>query len=604
MHATLFALLLGLLRKVSTAAGCESARRSIKRFLVAAGMLVYVALHSSPLYAADPPVESSQRHDDRMAWWREARFGMFIHWGIYAVPADGEWYLHQHKVPLDQYEKYATQFNPVKFDADQWAQLAKDAGMKYLVITSKHHDGFCMFKTCTTKYNVVDASPWGQDPLAVLSAACQKRGIRFCCYYSIMDWHAQLPAKADPEHPEYNPTSFATPAKKAEYIAYMKTQLKELITQYHPAVIWFDGGWMNGWTADDGKDLVAYLRRLDSDLIINDRAIGVGDYGTPEQSIPARGLGRDWETCMTINNNWGFSANDHDFKSTQTLLRNLIDIASKGGNYLLNVGPTAEGVIPGEEVERLQQMGAWLKINGAAIYGSTAGPFPKQLPWGRCTQQPGKLFLEVFDWPKDGKLRVPVVNKVSQAYTLTEPDKMLEVVANDEGSEITLPAVASNSIASVVVLRIDGPAQVAPAASGIVAPQADGSIKLQAADADIIGSDARLEGAGESNVGYWTNANDYLRWTAKVDSAGEYQVLINYACPKDSDGSEYSVSVGSQSVSGKVKSTGSWTDYAVVQLGAVNIDKPGPVSVTLKPTSKPNLAVMNLRTVALKPTGR
>jgi alpha-L-fucosidase len=341
--------------------------------------LVSLAAQGLAKEAAAPAVESKEQFNQRMAWWREARFGMFIHWGIYAVPADGEWYMTQHHVPVAQYEKYAAKFNPVQFDADQWARVAHDAGMKYLVITAKHHDGFCMFKTSTTKYNVVDATPWRQDPLAALSKACKAHGIRFCCYYSIMDWHTPLQTAARPgdKNPEYNPTKFANAQQKADYKTYMKAQLKDLITQYHPGAIWFDGGWIN-WSAADGKDLVGYLRQLDPQLIVNDRANSDGDYGTPEQEIPANGRDRDWETCMTINGSWGFSANDHGFKSTAELLHNLMDIASKGGNYLLNVGPTDQGVIPAEEVQRLKQMGAWLNTNGAALYDTTASPFKKQ----------------------------------------------------------------------------------------------------------------------------------------------------------------------------------------------------------------------------------
>ena len=226
--------------------------------------------------------------------------------------------------------------------------------------------------------------------------------------------------------PEYNPTKFSSAEQKAKYTSYMKAQLKDLITQYHPGVIWFDGGWI-GWKSEDGKDLVGYLHQLDPQLIVNDRANGSGDFGTPEQSIPASGLNRDWETCMTINGNWGFSANDHKFKSTSDLLHNLMDIASKGGNYLLNVGPTDEGIIPAPEVERLKEMGDWLKTNGESLYGTTAGPFKKQLAWGRATQKPGKLFLTVFDWPKDGSILVPVNGQVAKAYLLSRPSETLKV---------------------------------------------------------------------------------------------------------------------------------------------------------------------------------
>jgi alpha-L-fucosidase len=424
------------------------------------------------------PSETPEARSQRMQWWRDARFGMFIHWGAYAVPAGGEWYMSQHHVQMADYEKYAAQFNPVQFDADKIATIAESAGQKYLVITAKHHDGFCMFKTDTTKYNIVDASPWHQDPLAPLSEACAKHHVRFCCYYSIMDWHSpdQIGDKPDGDQPTYNPTSFRSSEHKAAYITYMKAQLKDLITHYHPGLLWFDGGWMKGWTKEDGADLLTYLYTLDPQLIVNDRTNGGGDYGTPEQHIPAKGLNRDWETCMTINDNWGFNKDDTHFKSTETLLHNLIDITSKGGNYLLNVGPTAGGFIPDGEVERLEEVGAWMKVNGQAIYGT--GPtafgsevgeysttkkdkkgeplFEPKMEW-RCTTRPGVIYIHLFKWPA-GKFELSdVKGAVAKAYLLADPAKKpLPVTQDGAKVSITLPDTAPDAIASVLVLEIPG----------------------------------------------------------------------------------------------------------------------------------------------------
>jgi alpha-L-fucosidase len=239
----------------------------------------------------------------------------------------------------------------------------------------------------------------------------------------------------------------------------MKTEFKELIDQYHPALIWFDSEWMNGWTDQDGRNLYSYLRSLDSNLIINNRIKGAGDYETPEQQIPPNGLpGHDWETCMTINGSWGYNAEDHNWKSADTLLCNLIDIASKGGNYLLNVGPDATGVIPQPEVQRLKEMGAWLKINGQAIYGTTASPFKEQLPWGRCTRKESKnstiLYLTVFNWPSDGKLIAPdLTNKVISS-TLLENGTKLQSTSTANGLIISVPTNAPDSIASVIKVVI------------------------------------------------------------------------------------------------------------------------------------------------------
>lgn len=403
---------------------------------------------------------SDRKVDTRMKWWEGARFGMFIHWGIYAVPAQGEWYMNTAHVPIPDYENYAKQFDPVDFDADRWVRIAHEAGMKYLVITSKHHDGFSMFETRATHYNVVEATPWHKDPLRALSAACRRHGIKFAVYYSIMDWHSPLQEAAgpDPQHPTYNPTHFK-PGEKGAYIQYMKTQLKELVTQYHPAILWFDGGWMNGWTQEDGRAIYSYLRNLDPKLIINNRVIGDGDYETPEQEIPPNGMpGHDWETCMTINDNWGYSAKDTNFKSEKVLLHNLIDIASKGGNYLLNVGPTAQGIIPQPEVVRLEAMGQWLKVNGESIYGTTASPFTTQLPWGRCTQKPGKLFLNVFNWPVDGKLVVHgLYSKPQRAFLLADKRKAsLKVERDGDALTISVPSQAPDDISSVIELDFAG----------------------------------------------------------------------------------------------------------------------------------------------------
>jgi len=319
-----------------------------------------------------------------------------------------------------------------------------------------------MFRTSATHYNVVDDTPWHKDPLKALSKACRKYGIKFGVYYSIMDWHSpdQLPHDdSHPQHPTYNPTKIK-PGKKAAYIKYMKTQLHELITQYDPAVLWFDGDWPKWWKRKNGKALYKYLRKLKPNIIINNR-IGkghngkneIGDYGTPEQKIPPNGIpGIYWETCMTINNSWGYNKNDHDFKSDTTLIHNLINIASKGGNYLLNVGPTAQGIIPRPEVTRLSQMGHWLDIYGKAIYTTHASPFKKKFSWGRVTEGRNKLYLEIFNWPKDGKLTLPAYQgQIESAHLIDDPQR-LGVTAQQDGNNllVNLPGKAPNKIASVV----------------------------------------------------------------------------------------------------------------------------------------------------------
>ncbi|HEU4389349.1 MAG TPA: alpha-L-fucosidase, partial [Blastocatellia bacterium] len=380
--------------------------------------------------------ETRTARNQRMKWWRGARFGMFIHWGLYAVPAGeyngqrstkiGEWIMEWANIPRAEYEKFAPQFNPVKFNAAEWVRIAKDAGMKYIVITSKHHDGFSMFDSHVSGYDIVDSTPYHQDPMRALADETRKQGLKFCFYYSIMDWHhpSQFVEAPGKDATAGNHVTKVKPGGKEDYVKYMKSQLRELVTAYDPAVLWFDGEWVDWWTEQDGGDLYNYVRSLKPAIIINNR-VGKGrkgmeglsktdqqysgDFGTPEQQIPPGGLpaGVDWESCMTMNDTWGYKSYDNNWKPATTIVRNLIDIASKGGNYLLNVGPTAEGLIPQPSVERLTEVGRWMKANGTSIYGTSASPFKNQLAFGRATTKPGRVYLHVFDWPASGSLQVP-----------------------------------------------------------------------------------------------------------------------------------------------------------------------------------------------------
>ena len=447
---------------------------------VAAAVLAAMLLTVSRLPAADPPAaETKAQRDARMKWWRDAKFGMFIHWGVYSVPAGfykgrpvddiGEWIMCNGKIPMAEYQKYAKDFNPVKFAAEEWVKVAKEAGQKYIVITSKHHDGFAMFDTKASDWNIMKASPFHRDPLKELAAACRAQGVKLGFYYSqAQDWNnggSACSGKWDP----------AQRHSMDDYIDRVAVpQVKEILTGYgeFPAVLWWDTDCdMNPVRA--GK--LAALLKLKPGIITNNRLGGGyrGDTETPEQNIPATGFkDRDWETCMTMNDTWGFKSNDHNWKSTAVLLRNLVDIVSKGGNYLLNVGPTSEGLIPGPSIQRLREVGAWMKVNGEAIYGTSASPFPHGLPWGRATRKGKTLYLYVFDWPKDGKLVVPLDVKPVKAYLLAAKDKALETdlapttnngtlvlggkkSTGGKGLTIRLPAEAPDKIVSVIALELE-----------------------------------------------------------------------------------------------------------------------------------------------------
>jgi alpha-L-fucosidase len=546
--------------------------------------------------------EAPEQYAARMKWWSDARFGMFIHWGLYSVPAGvwggetnyGEWFLEQTHMPVSQYEKFADQFNPVKFDALAWVRAAKAAGVKYIVITSKHHDGFAMFPSDATDWSI-KRTPFHRDPLKELAAACKKEGIRFCLYYTIMDWHS-------PDWGNRRPWNDVAakhgPPDMDRFEDFMKAQLHQLLTSYGPiGLVWFDGQWESPWTSQRGIEIYDYVRSLQPNIIVNNRvgkpassaAVGfaqkgtVGDYGTPEQTIPPTGFGPGvyWESCMTMNDHWGFNKNDQNWKSTEVLVHNLIDCASKGGNYLLNVGPTSEGVIPAPSLERLKEIGDWMKVNHVAIYKTSANPF-KRLPWGRCTTKSDgnktTLYLHVWDWPANGKLFVPGLNNAVKSATLLATGEKLKTAADADGVTIEVPATAPDAVSSTIVLKIKG----VPDVSSINLKQAeDGSIRLTAADATLSGGLQYEAGDGKDCIGYWTDPNDSPSWTFKVNQPGEFSVAAEVATQ---GATAFEICAGDQKISGSAPNTGDYTTFQTVNLtGTLKIAPAGSVTLFVKP---------------------
>jgi len=455
-------------------------------------LLIISALISGSVFSQEKTTTKKLSDKERMKWWHEAKFGMFIHWGVYSQWAGvyhdnqqkrggAEWIMNRCKIPVAEYQEKAKDFNPVNYDPDAWVKMAKDAGMKYLIITAKHHDGFALFDSKASKWDVVDATKYGKDLLKPLAAACKKYGIKLGFYYSqAQDWNnpggsaARKLMREGWPNPDSTKIDQYTEQHKGHWDAAQETatfdeyidkvsvpQVREILSNYgEVSVLWWDTP--TNMTDDAALKLQEALK-LQPNIITNDRLKRPnfpGDTKTPEQKIPdqAELAGQNWETCMTMNGSWGYR-DDNKWKPTELLIRNLVDIASKGGNYLLNIGPKPDGTFPEESIARLKTIGQWMNVNGEAIYATQASPFGL-LPWGRCTkkEENGKtiLYFSVFDWPTNGKLIVPgLTNQVVKA-SLLAGGKKIQTTASKEGLVLAVPATAPDAIASVVKVEVKG----------------------------------------------------------------------------------------------------------------------------------------------------
>jgi len=443
--------------------------------------------------------ETPAQRDARMRWWREARFGMFVHWGLYSGLAgtwDGkpvatsggmEWIQQRVKADTGTYaERAIPLFKPKPGFAREWARLAKEAGCRYVVFTTKHHDGFALHDSKVSEYDA--GSVLQRDLVREIVDALHAEGLRVGFYHSVIDWHhdqyeyahsKQLP------HPLLGKPYPNGQRDHARYLAYLHGEVNELMSNYGPVdILWWDYSAVDfqGQEAWRAFDLLNAVRSKQPAIVMNNRLFRIpeagfsgmgtsaisaqldpkhGDFITPEQHIPATGMpGVDWETCMTMNTTWGYSEHDKKWKSPETLIRNLIDIASKGGNYLLNIGPTGDGSVPQESVQAMKAFGAWMKVNGGAIYATTASPF-ENLAWGRCTRQRlaggrTRLYLHVFDWPKDGKLTLPLLAGGHARARLMATAQSIPVTTGKLETSIALPKEAPDRIATVIELEFDG----------------------------------------------------------------------------------------------------------------------------------------------------
>ena len=442
-----------------------------QKIIIACGLLLIPFLAGSPGASSTlAAVETPQERDARLAWWREARFGMFIHWGPVSLKGTEIGWSRGADVPVAEYDQLYKKFNPTRFDADAWAITAKRAGMKYLVITSKHHDGFSIWDTKLSDYNIMK-TPFHRDVLKELSAACRKHGIVFCTYHSILDWY-------HPDYPLGSPggKTAKTSPNMGRYVAFLKGQVAELIRNYGPlGIMWFDGEWEKPWNPGRGQDLYNFVRGLQPSIIVNNRvgsaragmegttapgAFG-GDYDTPEQKVGNFQTDRPWESCITICEQWSWKPNDK-LKSLKECLQTLVLCAGGDGNLLLNVGPMPDGRIEPRQVDRLNEIGRWLVANGRSIYGTRGGPF-KPGAWGASTHKGNSIFIHVFQWPEGALVLPQIGRKVVSSKVLT--GGQVEVEQNARGVRIAVPKEFRQDIDTLIELKLDGPAsEIAPTA--------------------------------------------------------------------------------------------------------------------------------------------
>ncbi|MEP6750351.1 MAG: alpha-L-fucosidase [Bacteroidota bacterium] len=411
----------------------------------------------SLLHAQDIAKTPKAIMDDFMS----KRFGMFIHFGPVTLRGTEIGWSRNKQVSQSDYDSLYKEFNPVLFDAEKWVKTAKDAGMKYLTITSKHHDGFCLWPTAYSPYNISN-SPFKKDIVGALAAACKKYGIAFCIYFTVLDWH-----DADyPIHNPYDSTKNVT-GNMTAFVARMKNELKELITAYHPYMLWFDGYWEKPWTAAYGKEIYSYIKSINSNIIINNRLgkepnslhndQNVGDYLTPEQEIGKLDMTQPWESCITIANQWAWKPNDA-MKSVKECIQTLVKTSAGNGNLLLNTGPMMDGRMEARQINLLKEMGNWLRLYGESIYGTKGGPYPPNSVYA-ATRKGNKIYLHIFE-RKDNSLVLPALTgvKITKAFLLSS-NAEIKFNTDSAGIHIDLPGVLPDSNVSVIVLQLDKTAE-------------------------------------------------------------------------------------------------------------------------------------------------
>lgn len=565
----------------------------------------------------------------RMGWWREARFGMFVHWGLYSAAGgywDGtryeqhyaEWIQHWAAVPCAEYARQMKPlFRPEPGFAEAWAELAQQAGMRYAVMTAKHHDGFTLFNS-RAPYSLdndvaggTNISPEGRDLAREFAQAMRARGIAPGFYYSLLDW----------QHPDAYEMALPAYAREIRtrdhqrYRDYLRGHVNELLTGYGElGSLWFDySDEVRQGAAWGAASLMADMRTVQPSILVNNRLYfglenKLGDYGTPEKYVPPTGLpGASWEVNHTLNESYGFSSHDTNWKDVPTVVRLLSDIVSKGGNLLLNIGPDARGRVPEQAAATLRGVGAWVELHGEAIYGTSAGPF-QRLVWGRATQKPGALYLHVWEWPRDGRLVVPMQGLVQSARLLGSEAPLRWAADAGAGGQLVLELPAQPVDSACSIVRLDLAGEVLPLPF-LVYPGADGHLMLTPHDAQLEGPSLRVERVGvigdvQHNLGYWLDPSATATWPLGIAAgqADEYRIEVHLACADAAAGARmcFEVEGGAKTPEFRVPGTGGWQAYRVLEIGTIALAE-GSQQLRLRALSKPGEAVVNVRAVSLVP---
>lgn len=517
--------------------------------------LTSLCLFASPTNGQALKGDAGKSDGPDVQWFRDAKFGMFIHWGLFSHYANqwngeryygiGEWLMARGKIPASDYAARASEFNPVNFNAGEWAELANNAGMKYMVITAKHHDGFAIYDSEVSDFDIVDATPYKKDPLKDLSVACAQEGVKLGFYYSqFYDWH----------EPNGGRNNWDFDESKKDYRAYYNSksipQIRELLSNYGPlGLIWFD--MPGGLTKEETQQLIDEARRIQPNCLLSSRVgQGLGDFRDfGDCEMPPTVMKEPWESIFTHNNSWGYSPFDFDFKSSDEIIRLLAEAASKGGNLMLNVGPKGDGTIPEASVKCLLTVGKWLEEHGESIYGTSYGPVGRQ-PWGVTTLKPGKLFLHVFETPHNGIVHVPGINATIKKAFLVDTKKLLRWKQSKEDAFITLSGNKTSNPNQVICVEFDGKINDTYESSPqIVSRQFERSV-IDVAKAKFTGM-AELKSITHSRYfGDWRHtpcivnmqsAGDAVEFSLRFTETGDYKISLEYSCDAQSANQEGAV---------------------------------------------------------------